>query len=321
MFALSYLYATDTFRKTALSAVSANKRDLAALGFIELLEAIREPLLQDSVHWRLKFPQHYLWRNPVFQSPEYLQWAAYACQETAKHTENVTPELAVVAPMLAEVINTQMSSMKAMMSEGFHQVSLTQTEMARTSLQQRQLLETSHLMYKALSQPQNIVIPPLLSFNNATPSSYATVATSSPYQASLYSSAAPVPVTTSPNAVDSFNPHTAQPVLPPFRMDRSITTVVELLKEYRFGWNGKPSVESVYGVKGYMFKQDQTERKFYAGRMVILNFVMKLASTRGTSEETVARVCDEHRSKAKIHSLDKFIRILKEDNNALEMAI
>ena len=50
--------------------------DLAGTGFLRLLRALRVVLLQDSVILRKQFPLHPLWKDSLFNCPEYLRFAA-----------------------------------------------------------------------------------------------------------------------------------------------------------------------------------------------------------------------------------------------------
>lgn len=50
----------------AKAEAEADRHDLAAQGFLRLLQQLRVMLLQDSVIMRRKFPAHPLWSDPVF---------------------------------------------------------------------------------------------------------------------------------------------------------------------------------------------------------------------------------------------------------------
>ncbi|HTP57855.1 MAG TPA: hypothetical protein VMM82_02995, partial [Spirochaetia bacterium] len=50
--------------------------DLAGSGFLRLLRVLRVILLQDSVVLRKRFPLHPLWKDSLFNCPEYLKFAA-----------------------------------------------------------------------------------------------------------------------------------------------------------------------------------------------------------------------------------------------------
>src|SRR5436190_17227337 len=49
--------------------------DLAGSGFLRLLRALRVVLLQDSVILRKQFPCHPLWKDSLFNCPEYVSFA------------------------------------------------------------------------------------------------------------------------------------------------------------------------------------------------------------------------------------------------------
>jgi hypothetical protein len=52
-----------------------DRTDLAAQGFLKLLAELRIIILQDSVLLRTEFPQHPLWRDPIFLREDYLRFA------------------------------------------------------------------------------------------------------------------------------------------------------------------------------------------------------------------------------------------------------
>src|SRR5271156_6636686 len=53
----------------------ADRRDLAAQGFLRLLKQLRIILLQDSVIMRQEFPTHPIWTDPVFRRDDYQAFA------------------------------------------------------------------------------------------------------------------------------------------------------------------------------------------------------------------------------------------------------
>ena len=57
--------------------------DLAGTGFLRLLRALRVILLQDSVILRKQFPLHPLWKDSLFNCPEYLRFAKRAERSAA----------------------------------------------------------------------------------------------------------------------------------------------------------------------------------------------------------------------------------------------
>jgi len=53
----------------------ADRQDLAAQGFLRLLQQLRIILLQDSVVMRREFPAHPIWADPIFARDDYLAFA------------------------------------------------------------------------------------------------------------------------------------------------------------------------------------------------------------------------------------------------------
>ena len=53
----------------------ADRQDLAAQGFLRLLQQLRIILLQDSVIMRREFPAHPIWTDPIFARDDYLAFA------------------------------------------------------------------------------------------------------------------------------------------------------------------------------------------------------------------------------------------------------
>jgi len=53
----------------------ADRQDLAAQGFLRLLQQLRILLLQDSVVMRREFPAHPIWADPIFARDDYLAFA------------------------------------------------------------------------------------------------------------------------------------------------------------------------------------------------------------------------------------------------------
>ena len=52
------------------------KQDKAAAAFLELMMWLRRVLLQDSVYLKDEFPDHPIFQDPLFRTPNYTQWAA-----------------------------------------------------------------------------------------------------------------------------------------------------------------------------------------------------------------------------------------------------
>jgi len=79
-------------------------------------------------------------------------------------------------------------------------------------------------------------------------------------------------------------------------MSRTISTVVDLWREYDVGIGGQPSVRSQYeGNNDSWRKGNDSERRFYSRRMIIINAVKALAKSSCQPEVDVARSMDAYR--------------------------
>lgn len=93
-------------------------------------------------------------------------------------------------------------------------------------------------------------------------------------------------------------------------MSRTITTVSDLWREYEEGIGGRPSVRSVYEAKKYKFSDD-SERRHYQRRLIIINGVKMLAEREAVPERAIARMLDGVMSKEKM-SLNKLQKQIKD---------
>jgi hypothetical protein len=80
-----------------------------------------------------------------------------------------------------------------------------------------------------------------------------------------------------------------------FKMSRTVDTVSDLYREYEVGIGGQGSVRSHYEGPCQAWRQNDTERKHYQRRMVIINAVKALAITENLRETQVALLMDHFR--------------------------
>jgi Centromere DNA-binding protein complex CBF3 subunit, domain 2 len=95
----------DRWRQAHLSSPDATEvvePNLAAGGFLELLDKLRDVFLQDSVFLRRDHPHHPLFCEPVFASPEYASFATavLAAADTVRHED---PHLVAIEKAIPSV--------------------------------------------------------------------------------------------------------------------------------------------------------------------------------------------------------------------------
>lgn len=78
-------------------------------------------------------------------------------------------------------------------------------------------------------------------------------------------------------------------------MSRQITTVIDAWREYSVGIGGRPSVKSQYEGANTAYRKNDTERKFYQRRMILITELKHLAEELSLPPEEVARLMDAKR--------------------------
>ncbi|OWZ80888.1 hypothetical protein C365_00714 [Cryptococcus neoformans Bt85] len=78
----------------------SGRHDFTAEIFLRLLEYLAESFLQDAVHWKARYPNHFIWRHPLFHCPQWLEFEQYARRETALAEE----DLVVLPPSMRQTM-------------------------------------------------------------------------------------------------------------------------------------------------------------------------------------------------------------------------
>ncbi|KAM4066330.1 centromere DNA-binding protein complex CBF3 subunit [Hirsutella rhossiliensis] len=80
---------------------------MAAGAFLELLEWLREVLLQDAVFLRESYPDHPIFQDPVFSCPEFEAFASKVQDTcTRDHEDSHTTVIQKAIPVVAEKLRT-----------------------------------------------------------------------------------------------------------------------------------------------------------------------------------------------------------------------
>ena len=93
------------------------EQNKAAGAFLELLEWLREVLLQDAVFFIQEYPDHPIFKDPVFSSPEFAAFAHHVrevCQEAHKdsHVMAIQKAVPAVAEKLHSIATQQLGTEK-----------------------------------------------------------------------------------------------------------------------------------------------------------------------------------------------------------------
>jgi len=100
--------------------------------------------------------------------------------------------------------------------------------------------------------------------------------------------------------------------LPTYKLSRSLHTVHDLWKEWTEGLCGGPAVKDLEERWGTEWRKEDTERRFFNNRRVVLNEVKRVAAEQKISEAEAVEVVERRRlSISPTCSLDRLRKVLR----------
>jgi len=268
------------------------EQDKAAGAFLELLSWLRLVLLQDAPFLMAEFPDHPIFESSVFHSLEFSVFAARV-RETSRDIQDphsIAIEKAI--PAISEklrILAAQLSTIDRLSLQRHQEV------VERLERLERKIDNLSHVSC-------NISITP--------PSRHASQEQGSPPQAIT----PPLPqslgqVARSPLEPITLNSNSHSSNQPPrlYRLPRKTTSIVELVRIWREGIAGMPSIISLEQRWGARWRP-VSEKAFYSTRKVIIDEVARRAAAEGLTEYEVAKQMDCEKGSA---SLDKVMKLIR----------
>lgn len=237
---------------SALPDEEEDRHDLAAQGFLRLLQQLRTILLQDSVFLRREFPEHPLWNHPVFVRQDYQEFAREVELSAMNVEEPEEIQIRKVVPIIAERLNIVQQSLSQAIQSWGSKTHLT-VDHLRTTLTDALAGRISFTIHASEAAPASICAPTPLSVVQAAP-------------APSYEAAG---AATTPDPEDPENIAARTP--PAYRLSRTIATVPDLWREWTAGLGSGPSVQSLEDTYGAAWRPSQDERVFFSRRKVIIN--------------------------------------------------
>jgi hypothetical protein len=295
------------------------EQNMAAGAFLELLEWLREVLLQDAVFLRESYPDHPIFQDPVFSCPEFAAFASKvqdSCRQAYEdsHTTVIQKAMPVVAEKLRTVLTQQIAAEQ--LAERRH----------------LDLLAASENIYAKLDEFTQATYTVTFSPGQRTAVQYVEVAGAHQQRRRVARETIPTPTarpsqagapiqTPPPQKQGQGSVGAAQersqdepPQPPSFKLPRSVKSVQELLRLWRQGLAGMPSVDSLERGWGSCWRPS-TEKNYFSTRKVIVDEVRRRAQSGGLAEDIVARQMDEERGS---NSLDKLFKAIREDKKRQE---
>jgi hypothetical protein len=302
----------DRWREAHLDLPSASEvvePNLAAGGFLELLDTLRDVFLQDSVFLKREYPGHPLFRDALFATAEYADFAAavLAAADTLGHED---PHLVAIKKAIPAV-NERLRSITSVIQTG-HAAQATALAQVTGAVNQLagKLEDFLTGSFSLTFTPGRSRMLPQGFGGPAGQPRQQTPPSPSPLdqrrQAAIdLGGAAPLPPLLP--ALER-----QEPPAPSYRLSRQVRTVPDLWREWTVGLGGLPSVAALDAAYGSRWRSP-SERQYYSMRKVIIDEVIALAGSRLEDQEAIAVAVEalERRRVQGQASLDKFIKAIK----------
>jgi hypothetical protein len=298
---------------------SSYEKNLASRGFLRLMEYLKVVLLQDAVMLRTHFPEHPVFKHNIFQTTAFKEFSVQVRAAENNPEYPIHLRLQAAIPDVEGQLRIGRQEVNSHFSHVHSDIQRMQKGLDRLDRQVRGVHE--HVV--RLSNAQ-IEIPPVRAqlvlpaptfhdetaaasasaFANAQcqPSNGSLIGTIQPRQRS------PPNPTANPTANPTVNPSGSVETVPQLKLDRSVTTVVELWDEWHYGRGGKPPINELNERFGAQWRL--TDRTFYSRRLRLIQAIYEEAKITGRvgQEEEVAQEVEDLRIRDKKH-LNQMIRV------------
>jgi hypothetical protein len=251
-------------------AIEQVEPNLAAGGFLELLQRLRSVFLQDSVLWRQEFPRHPIFQDPLFQTADYQAFELSVRGALALAVDEDPHSLAIRKAVPA--LNDRLRTMTGVIQNG--QVTHTQALSALEGMLVSRISQLTSVIDDFVSG----------SFTcQFVPRSQAQGSWDAPITAAAGGSVGPLALVPLPVTALA----KATPTEPgQYSMSRAVHTIPELWREWTVGLDGQPSIErldELYGSRWRSGPSKAPERQFYSRRKTLITEIKRLAAlqTRG----------------------------------------
>jgi len=258
----------DRWQAAHLERADATERvepNLAAGGFLELLQRLRSVFLQDSVLWRQEFPRHPIFQDPLFQTADYRAFELSVRGALAVAIEEDPHSLAIRKAVPA--LNDRLRTMTGVIQNG--QVTHTQALSALEGMLMSRIGQLTSAIDDFVGGSFTCRFVPR-SQSQAGPWSAPTA-----IDGGSVGPLAPVPLPVTALAG-------ATPTgLGQYSMSRAVHTIPELWQEWTVGLHGQPSIErldELYGSRWRSGPGKASERQFYSRRKTLITEIKRLAA-------------------------------------------
>jgi hypothetical protein len=286
---------------------------LSEVRFLRLMDFLRTVFLQDAALLRRSYPDHEIFKDGLFGTDEFKEFAATVCQAEDnpdwpenKNIQAVVPEIsAMMAGMRQEssIGHSRTHSRIDAVAKDLKRVRRDmqqQSETIRRNSETLRRLGGAQIQIPALQIPAvqaQIVLPPI----DQVPAAQVSESPTGPIvaEASGVDDDAPTEVMEPVAPVAS---SASGGSAPQYGLDRTVTKVTELWEEWKFGRGLKPPVEELIAEWGTKWRAPQ-ERGWFQRRQKLIDELYTIARESLQAEEIVAQDLEDIRVKGR-HTLN-----------------
>lgn len=241
-----------------------------------------------------KYPDYYLWTNPIFQTIEYKNFE----QQMLPAVSNEICKFPMSQP-----IQLLMPEVAAVMKAGFSCLNTSINAVQAQSENNYRRHEESDV------STRNLIVDRLLNMASdiAGTRQYSDQEPNNEVRATLIEA-------TRANDINEEAGNISSPEPPlSYRMNRHLVKVTDVWREYNFGLSDCPSVKRLENDFGTKWRKNKTESKFFCTRSVLYKEIQRISKDRHISTEEAAEILERRRIEFKA-SLDKLIKLIKASN-------
>ncbi|KAM4058368.1 transcriptional activator of glycolytic enzymes domain-containing protein [Hirsutella rhossiliensis] len=260
---------------------------MAAGAFLELLEWLREVLLQDAVFLRESYPDHPIFQDPVFSCPEFEAFVSKVQDTcTRDHEDSHTTTFGASYELCTKLDEFAQATYTVTFSPG--QGAAGQHAEIAGAHQQRRRAPRETVLRSEIG-PSQAGGPTYAPLSRAAAGNGASGPGQAPGKSAWRA---------------AWAARTSELQAP-----RSVKSVQELLRLWRQGWGEMPSVDSLERDWGARWRPS-AEKNYFSTRKIIVDEVRRRDQSDGLTEDIVARQMDEERGPS---SLDKLFKAIRKD--------
>jgi hypothetical protein len=272
------------------------EQDIAGVAFLNMLRVMRKILLQDCAVLRRNYPAHPLFLHPIFQRQDF-RTLELAVLESCDMQAPVSMQLQLAMPALSNMVDVGFRSTVQHVQIGNAEL------MQKLETTERHARMTRDAVNDFFSGRVPIVISPHRHQQPPDQEGRINTTPASP------SPAGPSTVTNEDDGQQATV--RIEPPTPTYKMSRTITSVVDLYREYTEGLGGNMPVRELEKNYGIKWRRSEADRKFFNRRKVIYDEIARMAEAMAITPDEAAVRLENRRLGLKPKSFDALEKDIK----------